>query len=203
MGPVTDLATAWSAIQGAAVAAVAYLFGGLSPGHWLVKRRTGTDVRGQGTGVTGATNVGRVLGPGALVLIVALDLAKGSAPVAAGRLLGLGDGWLGLVAFATVAGHIWPAHLGFRGGKGAAPACGAWLALDWRLVAIVPIAAACFVVLRRFTPSSLLAALFIPVVAWWFGATPVLVAWTAAMVALLWWAHRSNVRSLLLERGRP
>lgn len=199
----TDLATAWGGAQGAAVAAVAYLFGGLSPGHWLVRRRTGTDVRAQGTGVTGATNAGRVLGLRALVLIVALDLAKGAAPVAAGRLLGLGDSWLGLIAFATVAGHIWPAHLGFRGGKGAAPACGAWLALDWRLVAIVPIAAANFVVLRRFTPSSLLAALFIPVVAWWFGATPALVAWSGAMVALLCWAHRANLRSLLLERGRP
>jgi glycerol-3-phosphate acyltransferase PlsY len=165
--------------------------------------RTGTDVRAHGTGVTGATNVGRILGRGALVLVIVLDLAKGAAPVAVGRRLGLDDSWLGLIAFATVAGHIWPAHLRFRGGKGAAPACGAWLALDWRLVAIVPIAAGGFAVLRRFTPSGLLAVLFIPVVAWWSGAAPSLVAWTAATVALLWWAHRSNLRSLLLERSRP
>jgi glycerol-3-phosphate acyltransferase PlsY len=190
-----------AAVAGAILAAGAYFLGGLSPGHWLVKRRTGTDVRTQGTGVTGATNAGRILGRGGFVLIAALDAAKGAAPVVAGRLLGFGDVWLGLFCFAAVAGHIWPAHLGFRGGKGAATAAGGWLALDWRLVAIGLVATAgIFAFLRRFAPSGLLAMPLVPVAAWWLGAPSVLVAWTCATLVILYWAHRSNLKSLFTER---
>jgi acyl phosphate:glycerol-3-phosphate acyltransferase len=189
------------AVAGALVAAGAYLLGGLSPGHWLVKRRAGIDVRTQGTGVTGATNAGRVLGRGGFVLVAALDAAKGALPVVAGRWFDFGDAWIGFVCFAAVAGHIWPAHLGFRGGKGAATAAGGWLALDWHLVAIGLVAtAANFVFLRRFTPSGLLAMPLVPVAAWWLGAPPALVAWTTATLVLLYWAHRSNLKSLFTGR---
>lgn len=190
------------AVAGALVAAGAYFLGGLSPGHWLVKRRTGTDVRAQGSGVTGATNAGRILGRGGFALIAALDAAKGAAPVVTGRLLGHGDAWLGLFCFAAVAGHIWPAHLGFRGGKGAATAAGGWVALDWRLVAIGLAATAVnFAFLRRFTPSGLLAMPLVPLAAWWLGAPPALVAWTAAVLLLLYWAHRANLKSLFTAQG--
>lgn len=190
------------AVAGALVAAGSYLLGGLSPGHWLVKRRTGIDVRTQGTGVTGATNAGRILGRSGFALIAMIDAAKGAAPVVAGRLLGYSDAWLGLFCFAAVAGHIWPVHLGFRGGKGAATAAGGWLALDWRLVVVGLVATACiFAFLRRFTPSGLLAMPLVPLAAWWLGAPPASIAWTAAMLALLYWAHRSNLKSLFTAQG--
>jgi glycerol-3-phosphate acyltransferase PlsY len=185
---------------GALVATGAYFLGGLSPGHWLVNRRTGIDIRTQGTGVTGATNAGRLLGRGGFAIIAALDAAKGAAPVVAGRLLGFDDTWLGLFCFAAVAGHIWPAHLGFRGGKGAATAAGGWLALDWRLVVIGLVAtAAIFAFLRRFAHSGLLAMPLVSVAAWWLGAPPARIAWTAAILVVLYWAHRSNLKSLFTE----
>jgi glycerol-3-phosphate acyltransferase PlsY len=190
-----------AAVAGALLAAGAYFLGGLSPGHWLVRRRTGIDVRTQGTGVTGATNAGRILGRGGFALIVALDAAKGAAPVIAGRLLGFGEVWLGLFCFAAVVGHIWPAHLGFRGGKGAATAAGGWLALDWRLVVVGLFATAViFAFLRRFAHSGLLAMPLVPLAAWWLGAPPARIAWTAAMLVVLYWAHRSNLKSLFTER---
>jgi acyl phosphate:glycerol-3-phosphate acyltransferase len=189
-------------VAGAIIAAGAYLLGGLSPGHWLVRRRTGTDVRAQGSGATGATNAGRILGRGGFALVAALDAAKGAAPVVAGRLLGFGDAWLGLFCFAAVAGHIWPAHLGFRGGKGAATAAGGWLALDWRLVAVgLAATAGIFAFLRRFAHSGLLAMPLVPLAAWWLGAPPSRIAWTTAMLALLYWAHRDNLKSLFTARG--
>ena len=186
---------------GALVAAGAYFLGGLSPGHWLVKRRAGIDIRTQGSGVTGATNAGRVLGRGGFASIMLLDAAKGAAPVVAGRLLNFDEAWLGLFCFVAVAGHIWPAHLGFRGGKGAATAAGGWLALDWRLVVVGLVAtAAIFGFLRRFAHSGLLAMPLVPVAAWWLGASAALIAWTAAMLVLLYWAHRANLKSLFTER---
>ena len=44
------------------VVAAAYALGGISPGWWLVRRRTGVDLRDEGSGRTGATNAARVLG---------------------------------------------------------------------------------------------------------------------------------------------
>jgi glycerol-3-phosphate acyltransferase PlsY len=190
-----------AAVAGALVASGAYFLGGLSPGHWLVRRKTGLDVRSQGTGVTGATNAGRILGRGGFVLIATIDIAKGAAPVVAGQLLGFGDAWLGLFCFAVTAGHIWPAHLGFRGGKGAATAAGGWLAIDWRLVAIGLVATAgVFAFLRRFALSGLLAMPLVPVAAWWLGAPPARIGWTAAMLPLIFWAHRSNLKTLFKQR---
>ena len=186
---------------GALIAAGAYLLGGFSPGHWLVKRRTGIDVRSQGTGVTGATNAGRILGRGGFAIIAAIDIAKGAAPVVAGRLLGFDDAWLGLFCFAVTAGHIWPVQLGFRGGKGAATSAGGWVALDWRLVAIGLVATAgIFAFLRRFAHSGLLAMPVVPIAAWLLGAPAARIAWTAAMLPLLFWAHRSNLKSLFTDR---
>ena len=190
-------------VAGGLVAAGAYLLGGLSPGHWFVKRRTGIDVRSQGTGVTGATNVARILGRRAFVIVAGIDFVKGAVPVVAGRLLGFDDSWLGFFCFAVTAGHIWPIQLGFRGGKGAATSTGGWLAIDWRLVLIgLAGTSAAFVFLRRFAVSGLLAMPLVPVAAWLLGAPPARTAWLAAIVALLYWAHRSNLKSLFTERPK-
>jgi len=188
---------------GVLVAASAYILGGFSPGHWLVRRKTGVDVRSQGTGVTGATNVGRILGHGGFALVAAIDITKGVVPIVTGRLLGFGDEWLGLFGFATVAGHIWPLQLGFRGGKGAATAAGAWVAIDWRLVVVGLLATAgIFAFLRRFAHSGLLAMPIVPFAAWWLGAPPVRIGWMVAIIVLLYWAHRWNLKSLFTRGER-
>lgn len=188
---------------GVLVAVGAYFLGGFSPGHWLVRRKTGVDIRSQGSGVTGATNAGRILGRGGFALVAVIDIAKGAVPVVVGQLLGFGDVWLGLFSFTTVAGHIWPVQLGFRGGKGAATAAGSWVVLDWRLVVIGLIATfGIFAFLRRFAHSGILAMPLVPVGAWWLGAPPERIAWAIAMIPLLYWAHRANLKSLFTRSER-
>jgi glycerol-3-phosphate acyltransferase PlsY len=107
----------------------AYLVGGVSPGYWLVRLRTGADLRTQGSGVTGATNAARLLGRGGFALVLALDAAKGALVCALARITGLTGGWEFAAAAAVVAGHVWPVQLGFRGGRGLGPLLGAWLVL--------------------------------------------------------------------------
>jgi glycerol-3-phosphate acyltransferase PlsY len=114
-----------------ALLVAAYLLGGLSPGWWLVYRKTGADLRTQGSGVTGATNAARVLGLRWFVIVLALDAAKGAAAVGATRWLVPGATWGSLALPAVVAGHIWPIWLGYRGGRGAGPLLGGVLALAW------------------------------------------------------------------------
>src|SRR5947209_17269108 len=119
---MTDLLPALS------TALAAYLVGGI-PFGYLIARSRGIDIFKQGSGNIGATNVGRVLGRKFGILAFALDFAKGALPVAAARALAphmtinLRGEELGVLAgLAAVLGHLFPAYLRFRGGKGVATA---------------------------------------------------------------------------------
>ena len=83
----------------------------------------------------GALNAIRVLGPVPGLMVLSLDLAKGFLAVAFGEAYGGVAGALAAGA-AAVWGHAYSPFLLFRGGKGIAPAVGAALAVDPRLVAL-------------------------------------------------------------------
>ena len=175
------------------VVPAAYLLGGVSPGYWLVRLRTGEDVRTVGSGTTGATNTARVLGGGGFVLVLALDALKGAVAALAARWAGLDGGWEFAAALAVVAGHVWPVQLGFRGGKGLGPLLGAWLVLaPLALGACLLIAAIAWAFTRRRVPSGLFGTMLLPA-ATWFAThavpAPVLTFVTFGIVAL---AHRSH-----------
>lgn len=107
--------------------ALAYVLGALPFGYVIVRLTSGQDVRGGGSGSTGATNVTRTAGLKAGVLTYLLDVAKGMAAVAVMRQLTTDPLWLGLAAAATILGHVYPVFLGFKGGKGVATGVGAYL----------------------------------------------------------------------------
>jgi glycerol-3-phosphate acyltransferase PlsY len=106
-----------------------YLLGAIPTGY-LMGRARGVDIRREGSGNMGATNVLRVLGkgPGALVLVI--DIAKGAAAAALLPLyFGVAGPWLLLGALAAVLGHNYTCFLGFKGGKGVATSAGVCLGL--------------------------------------------------------------------------
>ncbi len=121
---------AWCAAGG-----LGYLLGSL-PTAYLVGRQIGgpfADVRAAGDGNAGAANVGRLLGARWGVVVGAVDMAKGAAPVlACNALVGSWDtvSGIGLVSgAAAIGGHVWPVWLRFRGGRGAATAVGVTAAI--------------------------------------------------------------------------
>jgi glycerol-3-phosphate acyltransferase PlsY len=132
---MTILILVISALAGYAIGSI--------PFGYLAGRLQGVDIRQQGSGNIGATNVGRLLGRRWGVFVLVLDALKGFVPVCG--LAALTQWWLGaatsfpwyaqlpqraaLVGLATVAGHLWPFTLGFRGGKGVATGLGVALAL--------------------------------------------------------------------------
>lgn len=106
----------------------AYLLGCFPSGYLAVYLATGRDIRTIASGSTGSRNVGRVLGKRGFALTLALDAAKGALAVWLARRCG-GPAWLPAAALlASVAGHVWPLPLRFRGGKGLATYAGGMLA---------------------------------------------------------------------------
>ena len=130
-------------------ATIAYLVGSLPFGYLVAKIFKGTDIRTQGSGNIGATNVARVLGAKWGILVFLLDAIKGVLPVWLLRYLLLlisqdaYDHWQlhfeVLCGVATVLGHIFPVWLNFRGGKGVATSAGVVLIISTQatLIAVV------------------------------------------------------------------
>ncbi|HUT96861.1 MAG TPA: glycerol-3-phosphate 1-O-acyltransferase PlsY [Dehalococcoidales bacterium] len=130
------------------VAIIGYLLGSIPIGYLLGRRQGKVDIRTQGSGKTGATNVFRTAGRKWGLLVAVLDICKGAlAVVIAGLIVGgeyllVGDTslwWLltsaqVLAALAAVTGHIWPIFLKFKGGRGVATFFGG-------LIALCPVAA--------------------------------------------------------------
>jgi len=141
----------------------AFLCGSIPFGLIVVKLLGQGDVRAKGSGNIGATNVSRVAGKGAGLLVLLLDVAKGIVPVVLARRAGIGEPFLPWIGFAAVSGHVFSPLLGFKGGKGVATAFGIILAVQWRLGAL-PLAffVAALWLTRHVSLGSILAALMVP-----------------------------------------
>jgi glycerol-3-phosphate acyltransferase PlsY len=177
-----------------------YALGCFSPGYYLVRLCSGQDIRTISSRSTGSTNVGRVLGrPGYIVTVLA-DGAKGGIALWAALHFGLSLwGTIG-VMIAVVTGHIWPAQLGFHGGKGLATWFGAMVVFDYRLALILGSIAMLGPLLGLGTVSFLAAAVVSPAVAAVLGRPEVEVAGLGILVLLALIAHRDNIRAFLAER---
>ena len=110
-----------------------YLFGSLPFGLWIALKWKGVDIRTVGSGNIGSTNVSRVCGPAAGVVVLVLDCLKGLLPPLVGRALHLDSQWLILVAVLAVIGHNYSIFLGFKGGKGIATTAGALYGIAWQV----------------------------------------------------------------------
>lgn len=114
---------------------IAYLLGNISTSYIIAKRLAGVDIRTQGSGNAGSTNVLRTLGKKAGAMTFIGDLLKGIIAVFIGytisKFANIDIVIAGYVAvFGVVCGHNWPAFLGFRGGKGVATSLGAMIAVN-------------------------------------------------------------------------
>lgn len=178
----------------------AYLLGAIPFGYLIYRGKTGQDIRAQGSGNIGATNVARVAGKGAGALTLALDVGKGYLGVLFGAWASQGDPvWMSAAGVAVLLGHMFPVFLRFRGGKGVASALGAFAALAPLAVLAVM---AVFIILvgiwRYVSLGSIASALLFPFVAWLLYHPPAGQTAGAALAAVLIVAkHHANIRRLM------
>jgi glycerol-3-phosphate acyltransferase PlsY len=198
----------WSLII--ACCAVGYFFGSF-PAGYFAGRLAGVDVRSQGSGNIGATNVLRVLGKRWGYPVFAIDVFKGFAAVRLAFFLV--KYWptaepyaeyLGIfTAIMSVVGHMFPIWLRFKGGKGVATTAGALFGLmPWVVPCIFLIWYIVFQATRYVSLASIIAAISLPIVAalfarWRFIDTWALVYFCVLIMVLVLWRHRSNFSRLL------
>jgi glycerol-3-phosphate acyltransferase PlsY len=204
---------------------VSYLVGSI-PFGLLIGLARGIDVRTQGSGNIGATNVRRVVGKSWGNLAFACDVAKGAGPV-----LAFGS-WLSLlgdttpstpralafiaIAVATILGHMFPIYLRFKGGKGVATGLGSLTALWPHVTLAALLALATWVSVLKATRYVSIAScaaaialplgvLVLPLAGWPNPDTPLparlavaapFVLVTLALAALVIWKHRGNLARL-------
>jgi glycerol-3-phosphate acyltransferase PlsY len=182
-----------------------YLLGAVPFGYIVDRLVVGKDVRGTGSGSTGATNVTRSAGLKAGVLTYLLDVAKGAAAVAWMGAIAPEPVWLGAAAVAAILGHMYPVFLGFKGGKGVATGVGTYLLLaPLAVVSALIVWSAIFARSRIVSLASILATLSVPIFVFlWYPLTgtptdPVATAAAVGAGCLLVVAkHHQNIARLL------
>ena len=117
---------------------LAYLTGAFPSAVWVGKTFYNTDVREYGSGNAGATNTFRVLGKGAGIPVLLMDIFKGWLSISYVNFISNADAlspelfFENQLAFgiAAVIGHLFPIYTGFRGGKGIATMLGLLIGLQ-------------------------------------------------------------------------
>ena len=175
-----------------------YLLGSMPWGYWLPRLVRGVNIRTVGSGNTGAANVWRTQGFKLGLCVALLDLAKGVAAALLG--IWLGAELVGLLAgIAALVGHWRPLFMGFaRGGKIVATTGGVALALaPLATLAAASVWIITFLVTRYTSVASLLSAATLPLFAVLFGASWLVVAFTAGAALAIFVLHRANIGRLL------
>lgn len=184
-----------------APAAAGYILGSIPFGLLLTRLAGLGDIRSIGSGNIGATNVLRTGHKGLAALTLLLDGLKGSLAVFIGHAIGARfglaiDGSL-IAGLAAFLGHIFPAWLGFKGGKGVATYIGVVGGLAWPGAAIFCAVWLTTAILTRYSSVSALAASVVtPLALFGLGHVPEALL-ALLMTMLLLWKHEANIRRLL------
>ncbi len=196
------------------IAIIAYLIGSISPAIILCKLLKKGDIREQGSGNAGSTNVLRVLGKGPALIVLIFDILKAVVAV----LLGLWIAQLGsytpeefaalhdyaimAASFGVILGHNYPIYFGFKGGKGVAVSIGIILVVEWKIGLICILYGTIIMLLTRMVSlGSILSAILYPLLVFIIGGSAFNNKWLYIIFALVLMVsvlirHRSNIKRI-------
>ena len=142
---------------------VGYLLGNLN-GAVCISALMNDDVRSHGSGNAGLTNFIRNYGAGRSAFVIIIDAGKAAIACINGSLLLGAHGYAlegaAIGGAAVMLGHVWPALLGFRGGKGILSGLFIALTVDWRIgLIILAVFALAYLLTQYVSLGSVLAAI--------------------------------------------
>jgi len=181
---------------------IAYLVGTF-PTALVVGRRIGRDPSKEGSGNPGASNVYRLGGRRAGIIVGVIDMLKGALPAGVALILA-GRPEAHAVWAAAVAGHVWPVTRRLRGGKGVATAGGGGIVIDPLIGIFCGLLFLAVVKFGRVAAiGSLSIAVAFPVVRALAGRPAWDVTVSAAVAGILVVRHQSNIRRMIANDVEP
>ncbi|MCM8798744.1 MAG: glycerol-3-phosphate 1-O-acyltransferase PlsY [Candidatus Omnitrophica bacterium] len=185
---------------------LAFLIGSFPTGYMVGKVLKRTDIRREGSGNIGATNVWRVVGkiPGIFVLFV--DIFKGYlvvkyiSPWEPISFLSPFEESL-VLGFLVILGHTFSIFLKFRGGKGVATATGVLFALEPKICALCFfIWTVIFLSFRYVSLASILTVVFLPLILLVLLRPFSYILFATLLALLISYKHLPNIRRLILQQ---
>lgn len=203
----------WLLLSGALLL-VAYLLGSVPTGYLAGRLLKDIDIREQGSGSTGATNVLRTVGKVPALVVLLVDVLKGSLAIVLVRVLGSlpiftelpaavapADWlpWLATLAGLTaLLGHSAPIWLNFRGGKSVATGLGVLLAMSWVVgLSTLAVFGSVLAVSRIVSLGSIAAAIAASVLMFFLGQPLPYLLFAIAGGLYVIWRHRANIQRLI------
>jgi len=177
---------------------IGFVSGSIPCSYLAARLVSGKDVRREGSGNVGATNVFRVAGRSAGIAAALGDVLKSLLPVLAARLSGSLPLWQAVTAAAVIAGHCYSPFLKFRGGKGVASTITVSLVLCWpAALAFGTVWLGVFFTSGYVSLASVLASFALPVSAVLAHADGSTTAFFSLASLFVLFKHRANVGRLL------
>lgn len=185
-----------------ALVLLAYLLGSIPFGLLLTRRYAGKDVRSEGSGNIGATNVARVAGKKLGAVVLVLDAVKASLAVGLALWLVPGEALVHAgVGYAAFLGHVFPPWLRFKGGKGVATALGSLIVLlPWAALAGAAVWGVIVLTMRVSSVGSLAGAVVALAVAVALGAPKESLGLVVVLLVSMLWTHRENLGRLIRRK---
>lgn len=195
---------------------VAYFLGSIPTGYLAGRLLKGIDIRQEGSGSTGATNVLRTLGKVPAIVVLAIDILKGVAAIAAVDFAFRLPGWLyftkvvdptlatwqpwlvTLAGMMALLGHSKSIWLGFTGGKSVATSLGILLAMNWMVgLATFGVFGLSLAITRIVSISSISGAIAVTIFMISFGQPLPYILFAIAGGAYVIWRHRTNIERVI------
>ena len=193
-----------SIIAGIGLIAFAYLLGSIPWGVILTRCFTSVDVRRQGSGNIGATNVSRLAGSTLGIMTFAGDVLKGAVPVYLASIFAWNNPLItgnlpAVVALAAFFGHLYPLFMKFKGGgKGVATCAGCFVVLDpWACLAALLAFIFLVFIGRRVSIGSLAAALVLPFAVLFSVHSAQIAVAALIMSVFIFIRHTANIKRLI------
>lgn len=174
-----------------------YFLGSIPFGYVITKLKN-IDIRKQGSGNTGATNVSRVLGFKYAVLVGTLDVLKAVIPIYIASRYITNEWYMALVVISPVFGHIFSPWLNFRGGKAISTIFASiiWV-LGWKYSLILFLVWVIFLrTIKIMSLTNLIIIWFIPLLFWLQTHSFVYLTLGIIYIPIVCWTHRENIERL-------
>jgi acyl phosphate:glycerol-3-phosphate acyltransferase len=175
-----------------------YICGSI-PFGYLIPRLKNIDIRKNGSGNIGATNVSRALGIKYAIIVAILDIAKAVLPIYVASLY-FKPGWeMALISISPIIGHLFPVWLNFKGGKGIATIfasiimiCG----LKYSLIFLLAWGIMLYLI-KIMSLNNLIVVLSLPLLFWISTKSTIYLFLGFLYIIVVYWSHRENIARLM------